>query len=137
MRVLTIGTFDLLHRGHLRLLHRAANFGTLTVGVNGDSVVEGWKGRAPRQPLVTRLQQLRALPYVAEAVPNYGMGRGLVRDLTPDLLVVGSDWLDRDYTAQIGMSAAELADLDVSVLFLPRTRGVSSTELREALEARA
>ena len=52
MRVLTLGTFDVPHYGHLRLLERAAGFGDLFVGVNSDRFIKTYKGAAPAVPQV-------------------------------------------------------------------------------------
>lgn len=132
MWVLTIGTFDLYHDGHDRLLERAAWFGPVTVGVNSDRFVHRYKGRAAKQRQHERLARIRENPLVTKAALNDGPGIDLIREFKPDLLVIGSDWLDKDYTAQLGTCEEELTALGVAVLFLPRTPGVSTTELREA-----
>lgn len=131
MRVLTIGTFDLLHCGHIRLFRRAAQFGELHVGVNSDRFVEHYKGRPTRDVFQVRRDQVAAIDAVRKVHENDGPGIDLIRAVMPDLLVIGSDWLDRSYLEQIGTTAEELVVLDVSVLFLPRTPGVSTTQLRE------
>lgn len=130
MRVLTIGTFDLLHHGHLRLLERAATLGDLTVGVNTDTFVQHYKHRLPAQTAAERAANLAAAGF--NAVISHGPGIDLIRDTRPDLLAAGSDWLGRDYPAQLGTTPVELTELGVAVLFLPRTPGVSTTELRAA-----
>lgn len=129
MRVLTIGTFDLLHCGHIRLFRRAAQFGELHVGVNSDRFVKEYK-RAPKDPLDVRLRRVAAIRSVHAVHENDGPGIDLIRELMPDLIAIGSDWLERDYLQQIGTTADELVALDASVLFLPRTPGVSTTQLR-------
>lgn len=131
-RVLTIGTWDLLHHGHLRLLERAATYGQLTVGVNSDRFVRRYKRVNPVVSHVHRSELLRALRCVEATVINDGCGAEVIRTLKPDLLVVGSDWLGKDYPAQIGMTADELTKLGVAVLFLPRTPDVSTTQMRAA-----
>ena len=131
--VLTIGTFDLFHRGHQRLLERAATFGTLFVGVNSDRFVREYKRRDAADSQDVRVRNVAALACVEQTVVNDGPGIDLIRDVSPSLLVIGSDWLPpADYPAQLGTSAGELAGLGVAVLFLPRTPGVSTTELLHA-----
>lgn len=131
MRCLTIGTFDLYHVGHELLLDRAAWFGPLTVGVNSDRFTTQYKG-APVEPENYRCLRVAKHPGVTEVTLNDGPGIDLIRAVKPDMLVIGSDWLGRDYPAQLGTTADELTALRVSVLFLPRTPGVSTTELRNA-----
>lgn len=132
MKVLTLGTFDLLHFGHIRLFERAARFGPLTVGVNSDRFVLEYKGRAAKENQHKRIANLTPGLGIERALLNDGPGIELIRSLRPDILAIGSDWLDQDYTAQLDTTAERLAELGVSVLFLPRTIGVSTTALRAA-----
>ena len=129
-RVLTIGTFDGLHFGHLRLFQRAAEFGRLIVGVNSDQFVEEYKGAAPVVDEYERYSLVGALTMVYGVHINHDKGRTLVRKIRPEWLVVGSDWHERDYLDQIGMTQAELDEMGVKVVYLPRTPGVSSSERR-------
>lgn len=129
-RVLTIGTFDLFHLGHLKLLERAARLGRLHVGVNSDEFVQQYKGLSPRIDEDARKRIVSGLKCVHRAWLNDDRGRTLIDWIRPDFLVVGSDWHERDYTSQIGVSQSELDQWGVGVLYLPRTAGVSSTELR-------
>lgn len=131
MRVLTIGTFDLIHDGHRRLFARASLFGDVYVGVNSDRFVREYKGRPPECSENLRLFAVEHDPFVSRVRLNDGPGIDLIRAVEPNLLVVGSDWLGRDYPAQLGTTADELAALRVGVLFLPRTPGISTTQLRE------
>jgi cytidyltransferase-like protein len=128
--VLTIGTFDLYHVGHVRLLERAARFGILHVGVNSDNFVEGYKGRRPTVPQVQRLEVVRSHRNVACVWSNEGPGVDLINLLQPKLLAIGSDWHENAYLQQIGISQKELDELNCGVLYLPRTPGVSSRGLR-------
>jgi cytidyltransferase-like protein len=132
VRVLTIGTFDLLHCGHIRLFRRAALFGELHVGVNSDRFVEAYKERPTADAFEVRCERVAAVRSVYEVHENDGPGVDLIRALMPDVLAIGSDWLDRPYLEQIGTTVEELVALDVSVLFLPRTPGISTTQLRAA-----
>lgn len=127
MRVLTIGTFDLLHRGHRRLFHRCREFGELTIGVNSDRFVVEYKGEPPHEHQIERL--FKCGIYATSSLHDGRTDEFLERH-NPDLLVVGSDWHVRDYLGQLGVTQEFLDDLDISVLYVPRTPGVSSTERR-------
>ena len=131
MRVLTLGTFDLLHAGHVRFLQTAASFGRLTVGVNTDRFVATFKP-APANKLQYRVEVIAALRCVEEALANDGPGAELIREVRPDVLAVGPDWLGRDYMGQIGMAIDELLGQGTTLAFMPppRERGLSSSELR-------
>lgn len=135
MRVLTIGTFDLFHAGHVRLFKKSAEYGELTVGVNSDEFVTSYKG-SPVIPYELRREVVEAIGCVSDVVPNDGSGTDLIRSVKPDILAIGPDWLDRDYLTQIGMTQDELfGDLGVTLAFIPPARvpGLSASEIRDRL----
>lgn len=137
MRILTIGSFDVLHHGHLRLFERCAQLGELHVGVNSDRFIREYKTIEPAQEQQERIVAvalaLDGWPLSAERVHlNDGPGAELIRQVDPDILVVGSDWENNGYMAQIGMDDEEFfGQLGCSLLYVPRTPGVSSTQIRE------
>lgn len=128
-RVLALGTYDCFHLGHLRLLERAAGFGELHVGVNSDRFATAYK-RVPSVGETERLVIVGALRCVHAAFLNDGPGRDLIDRARPSLLVVGSDWHENGYLAQIDVTRDWLDERGVAVLYLPRTPGVSTTERR-------
>jgi choline-phosphate cytidylyltransferase len=130
--ILTLGTFDVFHRGHDNLLARASGFGRLIVGVNSDNFVEKYKGQFPVETQLKRIEKVYKHWAVDDVFLNDGPGIELIRQHKPELLVIGSDWHDK-YLPQIGITAEELfVELNCGVVYLPRTIGVSSTELRNA-----
>jgi len=131
---LTIGTFDLFHRGHARLLARCAELGELHVGVNSDRFVTAYKNVKCVQSFDDRCAFLRELPFVEHVWVNDDPGRTLIEMVKPDLLVVGSDWHEHGYLDQIGCSQALLDGWGVGVVYLPRTPDVSSTEMRKIVQ---
>lgn len=128
MTVLTLGTFDTPHVGHAVFLAKAASFGELTVGVNSDRFVQSYKGEKPLYTYTERANLLTLLGY--RVVHNDGPGAATINRVLPKLLVVGSDWSDRDYHTQIGMTRQELDDLGVSLVFVPYTAGISTSDIR-------
>ena len=133
MVCLTLGAFDLLHVGHLNLLQRAAALGDkLYVGVNSDRFVEQYK----RPTVVGEKERMRlvgALRCVDQVFLNDGQGRELIERLRPSIIAVGSDWHQKEYLTQIGVSQEWLVDNCVAVAYLPRTPGVSTTQRRRLL----
>lgn len=132
MRVYTTGVFDILHRGHLNILTQAAALGELTVGIMTDQGVEGTKGARPILTLEEREAQIRSLPFVSQVIhytdpdqrPNYAAVR-------PDIVVQGDDWLfSADRTAALNY----LRENGVRLVLLPRTQGISTTEIRKRVE---
>jgi cytidyltransferase-like protein len=124
---MTIGTFDLFHEGHVNLLHRCQSFGDVTIGVNSDRFVVGYKGVLPTCPESSRLASVGAY---GAAFLHDGNTAEFIEAHDPDLLVVGSDWARRDYLDQLGVDQSWLDTHDVSVLYVPYTQGISSTMLR-------
>lgn len=135
MRVSTLGTFDLFHRGHVNLLMRCramARGGEVVVGLNLDEFIEEFKGRPPVVDYADRAAVLRACRYVDLVVPNIGKAdsKPILMSIRPDLLVVGSDWKDKDYNAQINASPEWLAERGIRLVYLPYTAEISTTLLR-------
>lgn len=131
MKVLTIGTFDLLHYGHINLLKRCEALGEVVVGVNSDAFVKRYKGKAPIMDENTRTLNIKALGYDTEL--NDGSGKLLIREILPNIVAVGSDWARKDYLAQIGVTQEELDEWDVSIIYVPYTEGISSSLIKSSL----
>ena len=132
MRVYTTGVFDILHRGHLNILTQAAALGELTVGIMTDQGVESTKGARPILSLEEREAQIRSLPFVAQVMhytdPDQRANYASVR---PDIVVQGDDWL---FSADRSTALNFLRDNGIRLVLLPRTAGISSTEIRKRVE---
>lgn len=128
-RVLTYGTFDLLHHGHIRLLERAKALGDyLVVAVSTDEFNEG-KGKAAYHDYATRAELVTAIRYVDEVIPENSWDQKLddVKKYDIDVVVMGDDWADSDRFDYL----KEVCEL----VFLPRTKGISTTEIKTDLGA--
>jgi glycerol-3-phosphate cytidylyltransferase len=140
MKILTIGTFDLLHPGHVALFERcfelAGEKGNVSVGVNTDDFIKRYKGKYPVMSLVERLEMVRAIRWVDDVLINKWNEdcRPLIDEAQPDLLVVGSDWVERDYLKQTMLSREYLERRNVGLLFLPYTAGISTTDIKARLK---
>ena len=128
--VLTIGTFDVPHLGHAYLFQQCARLGPLTVGVNSDRFVTDYKGAPPVFEWEERRAAITALGYAV--VKNAGPGRDLIARVSPDYLVIGSDWAPpRDYYAQIDVDQAFLDARRITVVYVPRVPGLASSAIKE------
>lgn len=141
---LTIGTFDLLHPGHVELFADCRRLvgpeGRVVVGVNSDDFVKRYRGAEPVMLCWQRMQLVAALRNVDAVVVNHqhdSTVRSLLGQLDfGDYLVIGSDWLERDYLGQIGVTVGELAAAHIALVYSPRrSGGPSSTELKRRLVA--
>lgn len=140
--VLTLGTFDLLHVGHLELLEASralAGDGRVVVGLNTDEFVERYKGRRTAQPYEFRAELLRACRFVDLVVANIGGedSRPVIDMVRPDLLTIGDDWYKRDYLGQLQVTQEWLDDRKLRIAYIPRTRGVSTSGIRASLAGAA
>jgi glycerol-3-phosphate cytidylyltransferase len=125
-RVITFGTFDVLHVGHVRILQRARALGDwLVVGVSSDALNVAKKGRRPIYPQADRLTMIAALRCVDEVFVEESLelkGEYLKRHRA-SVLVMGDDWKGRfDEFRSI-----------CEVVYLPRTPSVSTTEIIEVI----
>lgn len=127
-RILTIGTFDLFHAGHLNLLKKCAQITpNVIVGVNSDEFVKKYKGK----PVMTQDERkgiIRDLGYTAHI--NKTAGAELIEVIKPEILAIGSDWARKDYLKQIGVTQDQLDEWGVSVIYIPYYKGISSTEIK-------
>ncbi len=96
--VITFGTFDVFHVGHLRVIQRAAAFGDrLVVGVSADALNERKKGRLPVFSQAERLEIVAALKAVDEVFveESLELKRHYIETYAADVLVMGDDWAGR------------------------------------------
>jgi len=79
---------------------------------------------------------LRAVRWVDDVLINKGNEdcKPLIDEVMPDLLVIGSDWMGRDYLKQINVTREYLEKRNIALVFLPYTVGVSSTAIRARLK---
>lgn len=127
-RVITYGTFDLLHYGHINILRRARELGDyLVVVLSTDEFNWNEKQKKCYFPYEIRKQMLEAIRYVDEVVPeeNWDQKRTDVHKYDIDIFVMGDDWKGKfDFLKEEG----------VEVVYLPRTEGISTTQIKNDLK---
>ena len=126
-RILTYGTFDLLHYGHIRLLKRAKALGDyLVVALSTDEFNEG-KGKKAYHDYETRKEMLEAIRYVDLVIPeeNWEQKKDDILNYHIDVCVMGSDWA--------GSDRFEYLNEYCEVVYLDRTEGVSTTKIKKEL----
>ena len=125
--VVTFGTFDLFHRGHVNILQRAAELGsTLIVGISTDELNYNKKQRYPTICYADRAAIVAAMGCVDCVFPEESLElkRKYLVDMEADVLVMGDDWEGR---------FDEFNDI-CKVVYLPRTPLVSTTIIRARME---
>ena len=125
-KVITYGTYDLLHKGHVRLLERAKALGDyLIVGVTADTFDRERGKINVQQSLVERIENVKSTGLADEIVIEEYEGQKIddIKRMNVDIFTVGSDWRGKfDYLSEY-----------CKVVYLERTKGISSTELRSDL----
>lgn len=122
-KVITYGTYDLLHQGHINLLRRAKELGDyLIVGVTSDSFDRSRGKLNVRNNVLERVEAVKATGYADEVIIEDYLGQKIddIQKYDVDIFAIGSDWEGKfDYLNEY-----------CKVVYLPRTEGISSTQLR-------
>ena len=126
--VITFGTFDVFHVGHINLLQRAAMYGDrLFVGVSTDALNFSKKSRKPVYSENDRMKIINSLRYVNLCFPEESLEkkREYIKYYNADVLVMGDDWQSKfDFLSDI-----------CEVVYLPRTPSISTTALIEVISS--
>lgn len=122
--VITYGTYDLLHQGHINLLRRAKELGDyLIVGVTNDSFDRNRGKLNVRNNVLERVEAVKATGFADKIIIEDYVGQKIddIQKYDVDIFAIGSDWEGKfDYLNEY-----------CKVVYLPRTQGISSTMLRE------
>ena len=126
-RVLTYGTFDLLHYGHIRLLKRAKALGDYLIVALSTDEFNAQKGKKAYHNYETRKKMLEAIRYVDLVIPEECWEQKIsdVQKYDVDIVVMGSDWAGSDRFDY-------LKDY-CEVVYLDRTEGISTTKIKKDL----
>jgi glycerol-3-phosphate cytidylyltransferase len=125
-KVITYGTFDLLHTGHINILRRAKEFGDyLIVAISSDEF-NALKGKKAYYTFEQRKAILEAIRYVDEVIPEHNWEQKIddVQNNNVDIFVMGDDWEGKfDFLKE-----------HCEVVYLPRTVGISTTQIKADLK---
>ena len=127
-RILTYGTCDLLHYGHIRILKRAKELGDYLVVALSTDEFNATKGKKAYHSYETRKKMLEAIRYVDLVIPENNWEQKIqdVKDYKIDVVVMGDDWA--------GSDKFDYLKEYCEVKFLERTPGVSTTMIKNDLQ---
>lgn len=137
--VYTGGTFDLVHSAHVRFLGHCRKIagieGKVVVSLNTDEFIKAYKGKPPVMSFDERKEILLGLSSVDEVIPNTGGAdsKPAILRVLPDFIVIGSDWAKKDYYAQMQFSQDWLDSRQITLLYVPYTEGISTTDLKRRI----
>ena len=125
--IITYGTFDMFHIGHLRLLKRIKAMGTkLIVAISDDEFNEG-KGKKTLIPYSQRAEIVESIKYVDMVIPETNWEQKVtdVKEYNVDTFVMGDDWEGKfDFLKE-----------HCEVVYLPRTKDISTTQLKDSVKS--
>ena len=125
-KVITYGTFDLFHYGHLKILERAKEFGDyLIVAVSTDEF-NAVKHKANIYPFSHRSEIVKAIKYVDEVIPEHNWEQKIedIKKHNIDVFVMGNDWEEEfDFLTEF-----------CKVVYLPRTEDISTTQIKNGFK---
>lgn len=140
LRVYTGGTFDLFHAGHVKFLSRckeiAGSTGQVIVSLNTDEFIKEYKGKPPIISYEDRKLILESCKYVDSVMQNYGGAdskESIILAQLIDVIAIGSDWARKDYYKQMNFTQDWLDEQDISLIYIPYTKGISSTLIKQYL----
>ena len=130
MTVYTVGTFDLLHVGHLALLEYCKTLGDIVaVGVASDEVVNSYKPNVPVIPLKQRMEMLKALRCIDIVRPYYELEYvSGCKELKPDIFIIGEDWGRSAHNIDV---ETYLKSVDKKILQVSYNPQTSSTKIKQ------
>ena len=145
MRVINIGTYDILHYGHLALLKfckELAGKDDLIVGLNTDEFVEQFKGKLPIMSFDERKRTLLSLPWIDQVVKNRQPKQNagaIMLENGIKLYVSGMDWMKKDLLKQWGVKEDFLDKTGIALCYFPfyKTRHISSTIIKERVRSQS
>ncbi|SEL74913.1 glycerol-3-phosphate cytidylyltransferase [Paenibacillus sp. OK003] len=123
-KVITYGTFDLLHYGHILLLQRAKELGDhLTVGLSTDSF-NTLKGKQSYMSFSERKDILESIKFIDKIIPeeNWSQKAKDIKERKIDIFVMGDDW------------SGKFDQLECEVIYLPRTPKISTSSIKEVIK---
>jgi glycerol-3-phosphate cytidylyltransferase len=136
MVVYTVGTFDLLHVGHLTLLEYCKSLGDVfVVGVAADEVVNAYKPNVPAIPLIQRVEMLKALRCVDKVRPYHELEYvSACKELAVDIFVIGEDWGNNTHNLAVEAYLKAAGKEIVQVRYSPLT---STTKIKQKVIAQS
>ena len=124
-RVITYGTYDLLHHGHINLLRRARELGDYLIVCLSSDEFNAIKNKKAYCSYEKRKMVLEAVRYVDLVVPEHTWEQKIddVKKYNVDVFVMGDDWAGK----------FDFLQDHCEVVYLPRTEGISTTQIKEDL----
>lgn len=132
----TGGTFDILHYGHINFLKQCKLIcSKLIVSLNTDEFVLQYKKQPPIMNYEERRLSLLSCQYVDEVIPNYGGvdSKPAILSVKPQIIAIGDDWAKKNYYQQMNFTQKWLENNGIVLVYIPYTKGISTSEIKKRL----
>jgi glycerol-3-phosphate cytidylyltransferase len=145
LNIYTGGTYDCGHLGHLGFLKKIKRYfpdSFVVIAVNKDDFIKKYKGKNPLFNFEERCKLLETISEADLIIPNIG-GSDSTKTIKMvekkhgkkiDVIVIGNDWLQKDYCKQMNFDAQWLTDNNIALCYLPHTDGISTTLIKERIK---
>lgn len=139
MIVYTGATFDVTHAGHVNFLRQVKELFPnckLVVSLNTDDFIERYKGKKPLFNYEERSKLIIGTGYVDLVIPNSGGedSKPAVLLSGASVVAIGSDWLKKNYLAQMSFTEEWLRENGISLIYIPYTDNISTTEIKKRIQ---
>ncbi len=132
----TGGTFDLFHYGHINFLNKCRNLSSnIIVSLNTDEFIYEFKQKTPVLNYEERKLSVLNSKLVSKVIPNVG-GRDskpAIQSANPNIIAVGDDWAHKDYYKQMDFTQEWLDEQNITLVYIPYTKGISSSEIKQRI----
>lgn len=141
IKIYTGGTFDIPHLGHYNFFKQVKELfpdSWLIVALNTDEFIKEFKGSLPLFSYEERERFLKMIPFVDTVIVNtHGAdSKPTISMVEPNVIAIGNDWLEKNYCKQMGFDAKWLREKNISLVYLPYTDGISTTEIKKRINQR-
>ena len=136
-RIYIGGNFDTPHSGHIELLRKASELAEeVVVALNTDEFAKRYKGKFPVMSLEERYRVISAIKYVSWVDINDGCedSKSCILRNKPDAILHGDDWTGGSLATQMGLSEEFLKENKITMVYVPYTKGISTTEVRNRVK---
>lgn len=139
LTVYTGGTFDVPHIGHAKFLQLCREYFPncyLVVALNTDEFVKEFKGKPPLFSYKEREGYLKLTGFVDEVIPNEcgSDSKPAILRVKPDVIAIGMDWLEKDYCKQMNFTSEWLTSNGITLAYIPRPGGLSTSLIKERIK---
>lgn len=132
----TGGTYDIFHYGHTNFLKQCAMLSDeVVVALNTDEFIMQFKGVAPIMTYKEREKSLLNCPFVDRVIPNLSGqdSKPTILNVRPNIVAIGDDWAHKNYYKQMSFTQQWLEENKIVLVYIPYTRGISSSEIKNRI----